>query len=293
MEKFEFQIVTPADEIPVSFDELLMRKFYVFENNPEFPPLREMFSYSAGLPGYIFAICMGGTARTKINLKEYLIDKNTVISIPPNFIVEFIEQSSDYRIKFLFFSFDFVSDLKIPSAKMPKMVGDNPCIKVADEQLTVLLNLYSSIASIFHNVCHRFRDEIAKNIISTLRYEIAAIYLESEMIESDNSSRHQEIFSKFVKLVLHYNKQERRVSFYADKLCISPKYLSEVVKDKTRKTPLEWINESVIILSKTLLKSTDMSIIQISEELNFPNSSFFCRYFKQHTGISPLKYRET
>ena len=94
------------------------------------------------------------------------------------------------------------------------------------------------------------------------------------------------------KLIMNHNKQERKVAFYADKLCITPKYLSEVVKEKTKKTPIEWINDSVIIIAKTFLKSTDLSIIHISEELNFPNPSFFCRYFKKHTGISPLKYRE-
>jgi AraC-like DNA-binding protein len=280
-------------DIPNSLDELVRRKFYVFENQGDFPALREVYSHSRGLPGFIFAICISGTARAKINLREYFVEKNTIIFIPPNFIVEFIEKSDDYRIKFIFYSFDFVSDIKIPSVDMPKKVEERPCLKLSDEQISNLLFLTNALTRTYENKNHIFREEIAKNILSSLRYEIASIYLESEMGKQDSSSRKEEIFSRFAKLVMKHNKQERKVAFYADKLCITPKYLSEVVKDKTKKTPIEWINDSVIIISKTFLKSTDLSIIQISEELNFPNPSLFCRYFKKYTGISPLKYRET
>lgn len=281
------------NEIPSSLDELVKRKFFVFENEADFPALREEYSHSRGLEGFIFAICVSGTARAKINLREYFVEKNTIIFIPPNFVVEFIEKSDDYKIKFLFYSYDFVSEIKIPSIDLPKKIEEHPCIKLSDEQLTDLFEIVGAITKIYHNTNHMFREEIAKNILSSLRYEIASIYLESDMEKQDISSRREEIFSQFAKLVMKHNKQERKVAFYANKLCITPKYLSEVVKDKTRKTPIEWINDSVIIITKTLLKSTDLSIIQISEELNFPNSSFFCKFFKKHTGISPLKYRET
>lgn len=287
-----FWLEMEKEEIPHSFDDLLKRKFFVFENKEDFPPLREEYSHSRGLQGFIFAICLSGTARAKINLKEYFVEKDTIIFIPPNFVVEFLEKSDDYKIKFLFYSFDFVSDIKIPSVDMPKKIEERPCIKLNEEQITNLMFLVNAITRTYNNEKHMFREEIAKNILSSLRYEIASIYLESEIEKQDNSSRQEEIFSRFAKLVMKHNRQERGVSFYADKLCITPKYLSEVVKDNTGKSPIEWINDSVIVLSKTLLKSTDLSVILISEELNFPNPSFFCRYFKKHTGMSPLKYRE-
>lgn len=280
------------EEIPYTLEELGSLNFFVFENKADFPAVRDEFSRSRGLKGFIFAICISGTARAKINLREYFIEKNTIIFIPPNFIVEFLEKSDDYRIKFLFYSFDFVSDIKIPSLDLPKKIEERPCIKLDDEQLTDLFELIDAIKKIYNKKNHIFRDEIARNILSSLRYEIASIYLESKTEKKNNSTRNDEIFSHFVKLVMKHNKKERKVSFYADKLCISPKYLSDIIKHRTKKTPLEWINDSVIVLSKTLLKSTDMSILSISEELNFANPSFFCKYFKKHTGISPLKYRE-
>jgi len=94
------------------------------------------------------------------------------------------------------------------------------------------------------------------------------------------------------ELTTHY-KEERSVSFYADKLCISSKYLSSLVKEVSDKNPVEWITQCVIFESKTLLKSTDMSIQQISDLLNFPNQSFFGKYFKRYCGMSPLQYKQS
>ena len=90
---------------------------------------------------------------------------------------------------------------------------------------------------------------------------------------------------------LHY-KQERSISFYAEKLCLTPKYLSSVIKQATGKLAGTWIDECVILEAKTQLKCSGKSIQQIAEELNFANQSFFGKYFKHHTGMSPSKYKE-
>jgi AraC family transcriptional activator of pobA len=87
-------------------------------------------------------------------------------------------------------------------------------------------------------------------------------------------------------------KKERGVNFYARKLCITPKHLSWAVKEVSGKTAGTWIDEAVILEAKTLLKSSDMNIQQISEELNFANQSFFGKYFKHYTGMSPKEYKK-
>lgn len=93
MDKNEFDY-NISNEIPGSLQDLVNRKSYVFENTDNFPALREAYSHSRGLQGFIFAICMNGTARAKINLKEYFVEKNMIIFIPPNFIVEFLEKAA-------------------------------------------------------------------------------------------------------------------------------------------------------------------------------------------------------
>jgi len=89
-----------------------------------------------------------------------------------------------------------------------------------------------------------------------------------------------------------YYKKERSVSFYAGKLYVTPKYLSSLVKAVSGKTAGEWIAEIVVLESKVLLKSSSKSIQEISVELNFANQSFFGKYFKQHTGMSPYAYKK-
>ena len=106
-------------------------------------------------------------------------------------------------------------------------------------------------------------------------------------------SRADVIFTKFIKLVENYYKQERRVGWYAQQLCITPKYLSETVKSVSRRTPNEWIDNYVTLELRVLLKDSTKSIKEIAEELNFPNQSFLGKYFKEHVGMPPSEYRKS
>ena len=104
-------------------------------------------------------------------------------------------------------------------------------------------------------------------------------------------TKRDDLFEAFYNLLLAHYKESREVGFYADKLCLTPKYLSAVIKDLTGKSAFEWINDYVTLEAKALLKSTNMTIQQISDELNFANQSFFGKYFKRLTGVSPKEYR--
>jgi AraC-like DNA-binding protein len=92
--------------------------------------------------------------------------------------------------------------------------------------------------------------------------------------------------------VQEHFRSERFINFYADKLCITPKYLSKLVKEKTGRSAGEWIESYVILEARTMLQSTDMTIQQIASALNFPNQSFFGKYFKRATGLSPKMCRQ-
>ena len=87
-------------------------------------------------------------------------------------------------------------------------------------------------------------------------------------------------------------RHERRVSWYAEQLCITPKYLSEVVKQVSKRTPNEWIESYVVLEIRVLLKNSTKNIKEITEELCFPNQSFLGKYFKEHVGVSPSEYRK-
>ena len=88
-------------------------------------------------------------------------------------------------------------------------------------------------------------------------------------------------------------RSERRVSWYSEQLCISPKYLSETVKNVSKRTPNEWIDAYVTMELRMLLRNTQRSIKEIAQSLNFSNQSFLGKYFKEHVGMSPSEYRRS
>ena len=120
------------------------------------------------------------------------------------------------------------------------------------------------------------------------------IITELNMREQKNTvklGRGEVIFEEFMELVRQYSKQERNVRFYARRLNITPKYLSTVSKDVSGKTAARWIDEAVILEAKSLLRYSGMSIQEIAYHLNFSTQSFFGKYFKQHTGYSPSRFK--
>lgn len=96
----------------------------------------------------------------------------------------------------------------------------------------------------------------------------------------------------FMDLIRTHYKEHRGAEFYADKLCLTPKYLTKVIKENSGKSANDWIDDYVVLEAKALLKSTNMTIQQISDELNFPSQSFFDKFFKRHVGVSPKEYKK-
>ena len=123
--------------------------------------------------------------------------------------------------------------------------------------------------------------ERAEVLLETTEGNIRIALFDDTPIHRDN----------FLKLVEEHCRHERRVGWYAEQLNITPKYLSESVKTVSRRTPNEWIDNYVLAELRVMLRNTTYSIKKITEDMNFPNQSFLGKYFKEHVGMSPSKYR--
>lgn len=134
------------------------------------------------------------------------------------------------------------------------------------------------------------RMEIIRHLTIAFFYGLG--YYFHKLPDGTKETRSEVLMRNFLKQVQAFHKQERKVEFYADRLCLSPKYLSQTIKSYSGKTAGEWIDEYVVLEAKVLLRSTNMTIQQIGDELNFPSQSFFGKYFKRLTGMSPKAYRE-
>ncbi|MDL2242527.1 helix-turn-helix domain-containing protein [Bacteroidales bacterium OttesenSCG-928-K03] len=243
--------------------------------------------------GIALGLCLRGKAKIKINFKEYEMKPNTITVIMPNQVITILDRSDDFFIEQLFVSVDFIAGLILPLGfDIMNNIGHLPCIEVPDDAMEDLIEYYAMIVKQFNQFEQPYRVEIVKGLFYVMILEMMGLYAMQEGPLPSPSSRIEEINTDFFKYLRRYYKQERNVAFYADKLCITPKYLSSIIKEVTGASALSWIHEIIIVEAKMLLKTTDMTVLQISDELNFSNPSFFGNFFKEHVGMTPLEFRE-
>lgn len=136
--------------------------------------------------------------------------------------------------------------------------------------------------------------EIMRSFMRTMLLMICDVLMRHEemAMSDDNSTIHdKELFNQFLQLLSSQQQKRQKVSYYADRLNITPKHLSTVCKRVSSKNPMRWITESVMEDCYALLKDTNLSVKEISNQLGFPNSSFFGQYFREQAGMTPIEYR--
>ena len=274
-----------------------MIKNFIISNFNEKAQDKISLNHPFSFDGIIFAIILKGSGKIKINYKEYQTEKNTILMILPSQIVEMGDASEDFSFEMLAFSPDFLSNLVITKdIEFGLKISKMPLLNISEEEAQNLLRYHSFIINTFNNNKdgHQiYFGDIIKGHLYSLLLEIATLYNKDNVeIKEKASTRNEEIVEKFLYLLKENYKNERTATYYAEKMFLSPKYLSSTLKKVTGRPIISWIEESVIINSKILLKSTNLTVLQISEELNFPNPSYFGRFFKKHTGMTPRCYRE-
>jgi AraC-like DNA-binding protein len=136
------------------------------------------------------------------------------------------------------------------------------------------------------------------NLQETLKHLILAFFYGTgyrfyKVRDEFQKSKQDIMVEKFLAVVKENYREQRQIKFYSEKLFLTPKYLSRVIKERSGKSSGEWIEDHVMLETKALLKSTNKTIQQISDELNFPTQSFFGKYFKRRAGFSPKEYRKS
>lgn len=233
-----------------------------------------------------------GSADLKINMRDYHIEAPAVLLVLNDQIYQSAGHSEDLRSKVILMSRSFSDSLFANSGEilpLKSSIMKNPVMKIENEE-----NVFGQFFQLLQNIAasprQEFKIESARHLTLSMFYGYSHLKHEVNEVKCTNS-RQEEIFTKFTELLERHHKKEREIAFYADKMCMTSKHLSQVIKDYTGKTALGIIEEYVISEAKSMLLSTTMSIQQISDELNFPSQSVFGKYFKRVTGISPSEYR--
>ena len=228
-----------------------------------------------------------GEATYTINLVEYNICQGDLIIIPPNSIVEVNSNSESYTLQ---------------AITLPNVIP-NSTINLHPESESILIKLNSLDAKLINNYFDLIWQVIKSegyqfNLINTLA---EALYQNVMLLHNKQSSQNTEkkikgkslLIKKFFALVTQHGVEERTIAFYAKELCVSNCYLSIIVKQETGNSVMHWINRIIIYRAKVILEYSDKNITEIADDLDFSTSSFFCKFFKNATGITPTQYRNT
>lgn len=243
---------------------------------------------------YAFCICLAGNIELEIDNNTYNINQNGFLISAPSTIIKFKKVSKDFRMKLLFFSKDFLlKNIANPFIidKMNLFRYGSYNILEADIQQAVPLYAFLDYLKIKTSIKGKFTEEIIRTIIFNLLLEIAEIVSLEGGDSKENKKKKKELFLKFDELVKENILLYKDVGFYAKQLCISDKYLIEVVKKVTGKTPHQIIDEALLKEAYVMLGNPGYSITQIADLLQFSSVSAFGRFFKKYASISPTEYR--
>lgn len=243
----------------------------------------------------ILALCSEGEATYTLDTQEMRIQKNDVLLILDRHVVSNFTASKDLKalciiisVKFFFESIRNVGDV----SSLLLLSRNFPVIKLAQEETETFQSYFYLLKTKAADKQNKFRRKLVSTLILAMFYDLSNVVQRMLNTDSMRQTRAEIIFTKFIKLLEGNFKQERRVGWYAEQLNITPKYLSETIKNVSRRTPNEWIDNYVTIEMRIQLRNSTKSIKEIAEEMNFANQSFLGKYFKEHVGISPSEYRK-
>lgn len=242
------------------------------------------------------ALCTGGKASYTVDTKERTVVTNDVIIVSEGQVLGDYMISRDCNGIAIMLSYDFFRDIIADVHELSQMFlfsRTHPVFHLEDKEAETLKEYFYLIRSKVLAHDHHFRKELVRTIMKALIYDISNTIFKIQQDNNTKKTRAESIFTNFIKLVEQNFRQERRVGWYAEQLCITPKYLSESVKAVSRRRPNEWIDNYVTMEIRVMLKNSTMTIKEISRQLNFANQSFLGKYFKEHVGMSPKEYRRS
>ncbi len=237
-----------------------------------------------------------GYAKVQINFEEYYITEHTQVIMISHSTISVLEVSDDFEVIYICFKPSELMRVGIKiDNKVLGFIKNKPCYHHHPQRFAIITSLAELILHFNEEKDNEYKNRIINNLLQTLFLDLTDKVRKSlEIKEWDdrNTGRHDELFKKFMWLVHNNCIKEREVKFYAEELCISPRYLSTIVKDITKtKTAKQIIDDNVIAEIKYILDSTDMQIKDIVEHLHFADASFLGKYFRKHTGMTLLEYR--
>ena len=232
------------------------------------------------------------------NLTRHTLTENSIFVHLPGSIIQ-AESTEEIALHAVICEEEFIRRINIDIRLLSQLflhVEKQPCLKLDEKEWTGITRSFEELGAEGTEMpADVYSAEVIRSIIRTLAYKVCRVI--GRHIETSGErqvsarSRNDEYFSQFMNILGKHYTQERSVGFYAGQLNLTPKYLTTLIRKTSGRTAVEWIDDYVVLEAKNLLKYSTMSIQEIAYSLNFSNQSFFGKYFKSHTGMTPSAYR--
>lgn len=243
------------------------------------------------LVGLRIALCTGGAAQIEVDGRRYDFREGGVLCLTPSRLVRVVSLSAGFRLRMLSFTFDFLAGQPfLLRASVSEAMERTPCIEPDDEARRSLTGLFDFLRMQLGRDAFPSRREAVEALLFILIAEASHLY-DREPV-SLRRTRAEEIADGFFALLHRHFRREHSLAFYAAGLCITEKYLIRTIGRTTGHTPAYWIAGFRLREANVLLRSTDLSVTEISELLGFASPSLFARFYRRLSGSSPLEARK-
>lgn len=283
---------TPARNNMDDILQLGNNLYYISSRNgaPSHQPFRTDF--------FVMGICEEGECHVQVNLHEQIFRKNDFIFIPPESLLQCPTNSQiNFRGKVILVSREWFKDVILLKENLLPFffkIAEHPYLTLDENDVRNLNGYFDLIRlKIQTEKDNKYIKNIMIGLLRSLFYDVYSKFAMTNNSPNQPKSRKEIVFQNFYKLLMENFKKERNVEFYASQLFITPKHLSSTVKNVSGHSPSKWISSLVIQETKLQLQTTNRSMQEIANDLNFPNQSFFSKYFRHYTGQTPKEYRNS
>lgn len=268
-----------------------LNRDYLFVSAIRHPHLEEPYRAES----YAIAYLRKGEIQLQAGLVSHHIQSPAVITLAPSVIRSFSKSSETIELEIIFFKESFLLEKHADLFFLLKQdFFENSELTVLTQNSHVLekIDHIFKLISLTHHSANYHSNNIIRNYVFVIIYEIDAMYRQKQARQSGMKGLNPLVAKFRQELKVNYLR-ERKLEFYADRLSVTTKYLSAAIKKHTGKSAGEWISEMITLEGKVLLQNSSLTVLQISDQLHFGDQSVFGKFFKAHTGMSPVEYRKS
>lgn len=283
-----------------SKNELYMAEYNPIMTTPEEQfvvgdtDLRYFEEHSCRTEGGAILFCRRGSATVTVDQLRDRVTRDTLLLLLPGSILYLNERTDDFRVRFCAFSLELFSEAAYRlDPSFFHILHEHAIIRLPDRIIEGVHNWFQMASYTYRDRGNIFRNTIIRNRLQNVLLEAfdKTQRFAPDVHSQTGTTRQADLFQRFVALVHEHCTEQREVAFYADRLCISTRYLSTIIRSVAHSTAKEFIDRSVVLEIKMLLGSTELSVQEIAYRLHFPDQSYLGRFFKKHTGVSPTEFR--